>query len=506
MLTVWLSILPIVILLICLLFLKFSASKSGAIAFAAAFLISLPMFRPGVFGMSVILAKGFGLALFVIFIIWGAMFLYNVVNETGALEVINKNISILVDDRMVQFILLAWAFAPFMQGIAGFGIPVIVATPLLIALGFDPLKSVAAVLIGHCWAISFGSMGSSIYAIDMVTNTDVAEIVPYMAVYGTIAMFLMGITVALIYDGPSVIKKALVYILPASCTMGLTLYILARLTMVSVIGLMTGLVGMITILLIYKLRSPNGRKEELYRTELTLADSLLPYILIVILSIAFFILDPSWKIVLSYPEYTTLNGITVACEEAYVKFNLLKFPFCIIMMASLLSMAVYWNKGRMNRNVFRKVLQATVKKCVPTSITLVFLLCMAQLMMDAGMINAIAEALVSVAGNVYPVLSPFIGLLGAFITGSNTNSNVLFGNLQEVASNALALSPAVMCAVQSIGASIGGAIGPTTVALGATSAQIIGRESEIYKLTLLPILISTGVLGAVNFILINAAG
>lgn len=503
MLNVLLSILPIIVLLVCLLFLKFSASKSGAIAFATAFIISLPTFKPGFFGMSVILAKGFGLAIFVIFIIWGAMFLYNVVNEAGALEVINKNISILVDDRMVQFILLAWAFAPFMQGIAGFGIPVIVVTPLLIALGFDPLKSVAAVLIGHCWSISFGSMGSSIYAIDMVTNTDVVDIVPYMAIYGTIAMFLMGITVVIIYGGIREMKNAFIYVVPASVTMGTTLYILAKMAMVSVIGLMTGLVGMITILLIYKLRSRGGERKVLFSTDLTLAESILPYILIVILSIAFFILDPSLKLTLDYPGYTTMTGIEVAGEDAYVKFNLLKFPFCIIMMASLFSMIIYWRKGRMNRKIFNKIINATVKKCVPTSITLVFLLCMAQLMMDAGMINAIADALVFVAGKVYPLLSPFIGLLGAFITGSNTNSNVLFGNLQEVAANALMLNPAIMCAVQSIGASIGGAIGPTTVALGATSAQIIGRESDIYKYTLLPILVSTGILGIVNILLIN---
>ena len=501
MLKVLLSALPILILLICLLFFKFSASKSGAIAFGSAFLISLPMFKPGLYGMSVVLAKGFGLALFVIFIIWGAMFLYNVVNEVGALEVINKNISILVEDRLVQFILLAWTFAPFMQGIAGFGIPVIVVTPLLIALGFDPLKSVAAVLIGHCWAISFGSMGSSIYAIDMVTDTDVANVVPYMAIFGTVAMFLMGITVAVIYDGLKALKCALVYMIPATITMGVTLYVLAKLAMVSVIGLMTGLVGMLTILVIYKLRTRSSKKVVLYRTELTMADSLLPYILIVVLSLVFFVLDPSAKITLDYPGYTTMNGVEIAGEDAYVKFNLLKFPFCIIMMASLCSMMVYRQKGRFDGKVFKRIMTATVKKCVPTSITLVFLLCMAQLMMDAGMIGAIADALVAIAGKIYPAISPFIGLLGAFITGSNTNSNVLFGNLQETAANVLALSPAVMCAVQSIGASIGGAIGPTTVALGATSAQIIGRESEIYKLTLVPILVSTAVLGVVNIIL-----
>ena len=199
--TTVLSFLPIITLLVCLLMLKMSASKSGAISFLVALIICIFIFRPDLFGLSVMLSKGFGLAVFVIFIIWGAMFLYNLVNEVGALNVINKNISILIDDKYVQFLFLAWVFAPFLQGIAGFGVPVIVVTPILIAMGFDPVVSAAGVLLGHCWSISFGSMGSSIYAIDMVTKTAGKEIVPYMAIYGILAMLIMGMAVSFVYGG-----------------------------------------------------------------------------------------------------------------------------------------------------------------------------------------------------------------------------------------------------------------------------------------------------------------
>lgn len=81
--------------------------------------------------------------------------------------------------------------------------------------------------------------------------------------------------------------------------------------------------------------------------------------------------------------------------------------------------------------------------------------------------------------------------------------NVLLGNLQETAALALGLEPAIMCGAQSIGASVGNAIGPTTVALGATSAQITGQETYIYKKTLLPALLTVAVLGIANYVLIN---
>lgn len=502
MLTTILSFSPIVFLLVCLLVLKMSAGKSGAIAFFAALAICIADFRPGLSGLTIILGKGFGLALFVILIIWGAMFLYNLVRETGALKVINQNIRIIIDDRYIQFMLLSWVFAPFLQGIAGFGVPVIVVTPILIAMDFDPVISAASVLIGHSWSISFGSMGSSIYAIDMVTKISAEAIVPYMAVFGTLAMAVLGLVISAVYGGKACLIKGMPYVLITSCVMGISLYTLARLGMFSVIGLLTGISGLITLFGLYKLKNLRQRKSEFYRDKLTLTESVLPYILIVILSIAFFILKPGWVLSLDYPGYITANGVEMAAEPGYVTFNLLKYPFSIILFSSLVSILLYKKRGCFSSNTARTVLKATADKCIPTSITLVFLLCMAQLMMDGGMIERIANALVTITGCVYPLVSPFIGLLGAFITGSNTNSNVLFGSLQEIAAASLSLSPAVMCAAQSIGASVGGAVGPTTVALGAASAQIIGQESKIYRLTLLPVLGTVLLLGIGNLLIL----
>ena len=138
---------------------------------------------------------------------------------------------------------------------------------------------------------------------------------------------------------------------------------------------------------------------------------------------------------------------------------------------------------------------------MPTTLTLAFLLAMAVLMMDSGMITNIANGLVRLTGEFYPLLSPFIGVLGAFITGSNTNSNVIFGSLQETVANALSMSAAAMCAAQSIGGSVGGAVGPTTVTLSATAAQIQGQEYKVYKKTIGPVIGTVIVLGIANYCL-----
>ena len=503
MLLLTLSFLPILSLLVCLMVFRFSSEKSGAISFLIALAISIITFKPGAEGISIMLSKGFGLALFVIFIIWGAMFLYNLVKEVGALEIINRNIQIIVEDKYVQFMMLAWVFASFLQGIAGFGIPVIVITPILIAIGFNPVVSAVGVLLGHCWSISFGSMGSSIYAIDMVTDAPLGELLLNMAMYGAISMVMMGLSVSFVYGGKKAVIKGLPYVLITSVAMSITLYVLASLEMVSVIGLSTGTVGLITMYLVYKIKNKVKGKRKLYKDKLTLLESVLPYILIVVLSVAFFIIDPKLAINLDFPEYTTLSGISIAAEDNYVKFNIFKFPFCIILMASFISMLLYSRRGCFTKQKAMNIVNLTVKKCVPTTITLIFLLCMAQVMMDSQMIENMASVLVALTGKMYPLVAPFIGLLGAFITGSNTNSNVLFGALQESSAISLGLSVPVMCAVQSLGASVGGAIGPTTVALGATSAHIVGEESKIYKYTLMPVLLTALVQGIVNMIILT---
>ncbi|MFQ7102884.1 MAG: L-lactate permease, partial [Anaerovoracaceae bacterium] len=211
MLELIMSLLPIICLLTCLLVLNMTAIKASAWSFLSAAAIYFFYFKSGS-DIMISMAKGFGLAIFVVLIIWGAMLLYNVVNETGALKVINRNIEMAIEDRLIQFLLLSWVFASFLQGIAGFGVPVIVVTPILVALGFAPEISAAAVLVGHCWSISFGSMGSSIYAINMVTETDLEEIVLNMSLFGTVAMVCTGIAVCFIFGRKGSFLKGLVYV------------------------------------------------------------------------------------------------------------------------------------------------------------------------------------------------------------------------------------------------------------------------------------------------------
>ena len=499
--TTIIAVLPVACLLIFLMVLKISAVKAGIYTFCLTAAICFLYYKYTVFGVVISTLKGFSLSLFVILIIWGAIYLYNLVQEAGALDVIGKNINIIIGEQFLQFLLLAWIFAPFLQGIAGFGVPVVIVVPFLLRMGIEPAKAAAAVLIGHCWAISFGSMGSSIYAINMVTQTDIGMITKYMIPFGVIAMFFTGLTVCHIYGGFSCVRKGFLTIALATVIMSAVMTSVVFFEMLSLIGLMSATGGIAVVLIINKIKTANEPKKELYKSGINIGEAVLPYALIVVFSLMFFFINPKFAVSFDFPGYQTMLGHVVGPQTKYVTINILKHPFTIIIIASVISIILYKKKHVLAPGFFKKIMRVTVKKCLPVTLTLMALLGTAVLMMDSGMIAHIAHELVRLAGGAYPLVAPFIGLLGVFVTGSNTNSNVLFGNLQETAALALGLNPAAVCASQSIGGSVGAAVGPTMIALGATAAQIQGEEYKIYKIALLPVLFILFLIGIANFIL-----
>lgn len=495
------SLAPIVVLLVTLLVIKLPAKKASAIAFAVALVEFLLIYKPGITGMTITLEKGLAMGIFVGLIAFGAMMLYNLVDIAGGFNIINKFLSTLFEDRFALFIMICWVFSAFLQGIAGYGLPAVIGTTILIKAGYDPVKSAAASLMGHSWAISFGSMGSSIYAIDLVTDPPIKDILCAMAQYGSLGMLCCGLGVCFIYGGISHVIKGLKFIVPTWIVMSVSLAIMARFEMISVIGFVTGLIGIITMMIVYKLVSRQQTTHFDKTGKKDLFNGVLPYLLVIIMSIGFFLFNPGVKLAFSFPGYETMLGKVIEAEKDYVVFNIFKYPFTIILFTTIISIIYYHKIGSLQLNSVSTILKRTWKKIYSTEITLILLLCTAQMMMDSGMIVTLSTGIVEFTGKGYPFMASVVGTIGTFITGSNTNSNILFGSLQETAAISLGMTPAFMCAAQSISASVAGAIGPTTTALTAATAGKSGYESEVYKYTLVPTLSSMVALGIMNTVI-----
>jgi lactate permease len=130
-------------------------------------------------------------------------------------------------------------------------------------------------------------------------------------------------------------------------------------------------------------------------------------------------------------------------------------------------------------------LVAALRRLLPVALALVVMLALSRLMVHAGMIGALATA-ASGIGPVWPLLAPLIGVLGTFITGSATASNILFTELQMSTAASLSLSPLALAAAQGFGAAIGNVVAPHNIIAGSASVGLSGREGDVLRLTLVP--------------------
>src|SRR5690606_15610109 len=140
-------------------------------------------------------------------------------DKLKGIEAIGRTITRLVDDPLAQALLIGWAFSSFIQGVTGFGVPVAVAAPLLIMLGFPPARAAGMALVGHGWAVTFGSMGASYYTIRLVSGIDGRIIGPHMALLFGPTIALSGLLVAHIQGGMASVRRAVPLVVVISAVM-----------------------------------------------------------------------------------------------------------------------------------------------------------------------------------------------------------------------------------------------------------------------------------------------
>jgi len=132
---------------------------------------------------------------------------------------------------------------------------------------------------------------------------------------------------------------------------------------------------------------------------------------------------------------------------------------------------------------WRKALQATWHSSAPASVGIISMVGLSILMDHSGMTPLLAQTLSQGMGTAFPIVSPLVGILGAFATGSNNNSNVLFGMLQKQVAEMLAIAPALLIASQTAGGSLGSLLAPAKIIVGCSTTGLKGRDGEVLRLT-----------------------
>jgi lactate permease len=503
--------------------LNWRGSKAGPLGWLSSIIMALFVFGANAQLLLVAFGRALLLSVFVLYIIWMALLLYQVVSQAGAIEIIGRELPGLAKEKASQALLLGWVFASFLQGASGFGVPAAVVAPLLAGLGFSPISAVVIALVGHAWAVTFGSLGSSFYSLIAATGLSGEEFAASSAALLGLSCLFCGLAVLWESGGLDAIKGHWGQLLGVGIIMSAVQYGLAVVGLWSLAAFGAALIGMAVMIIDFRIglfdvskwkaRILGSKKRiSLKISRLNLADipapsiseqqsnpkfanksliiALFPYLLLtIIIIVGQLILERPLSIFTINPVFpeveTSFGWLTEAGPGRSI--SILGHAGALLLYTSILSYLWFRSRGTLvdNDNYrFGRIAITTARGSVRSTIGIVTLVAMAVTMQHAGMTQILAQILSRGTGPIFPVLSPFIGALGAFMTGSNTNSNVVFGQLQLETAISLGLSVALILASQTTGGAIGSLFAPAKVVVGSSTVAGASEGKVLKKATI----------------------
>jgi lactate permease len=487
-----LSLAPIALILILMIGLRWGAARAGGAGYLLTLLLAVAFFGAGPQLLAYAHVKALLFTVDVLFIIWAAFLLYRVADEAGAIRTIGLALPHLTTDQSMQALLIGWVFASFLQGVGGFGVPVAVVAPILVGLGFTPMAAVVIPSIGHGWAVTFGSLGSSFQALMAATNLSDKLLAPPSALLLGIAGAAGGLMVAHAAGGWAAVRRLLVPVILLGAVMGIGQYLVATAgpwNIAAFIGSLAGLV--ICFPLAHHFRGEASQNNDKLDWRL-LGIALSGYIILVAITLAVQLIPPvkEWlgRIVLQvkFPELSTSASSLFA--PGYItpagtgrKIVLFRHAGAVLTVSSILAYLIYRRARLYKPGAARRILGGTAKRVLSASVSIASMVTMATIMDHTRMTEILARGMADGFGKVFPLISPWIGALGAFMTGSNTNSNVVFGALQLRTAKLLTLTPAIILAAQTAGAGLASVVAPAKVVVGASTAGLTGHEGELMR-------------------------
>jgi len=480
-----LALFPIALILVLMVGFRWGAARAGSAGYLVALPIAVGYFGAGIDLLAYAHAKALLLSLDVLLIIWAAFLLYRVADEAGAIRMIGQALPHLTNDLGMQALIIGWIFASFLQGVGGFGVPVAVIAPLLIGLGFAPLAAVVIPSIGHGWAVTFGSLGSSFQALQAATGQPAAALGPPTAIFLGIAGVVTGWMVAHAAQSWPAVRRLFMPVVVIGIVMAIILYLMVAAGLWNIASFVASIGGLLVCYPLAKRfrgeEKDNG-KFDLPRLLLALSG----YAILVVLILAVQLI-PEVKnflnqvaLQMSFPQVSTRLGFITPAGMGR-KISVFGHSGMVLFYACILAYLVYRKAGLYQPGAVQRIVRGTLRGVLTSSVSIVAMLTMAVVMEHAGMTDALARGLADSVGSAFPLVSPWIGALGAFMTGSTTNSNVVFGALQMRTAELLGFSLAIILAAQTSGASVASVMAPAKVVVGASTANMAGREGDVMR-------------------------
>jgi lactate permease len=464
---------PLAVVLIAMAALRWSAAAAGAAGLAVALGMALGPFdlaaKTGLAPAAAaagVLGEAMHSTAVILWIILPALALYEFQSRSGAVARIRTALSGLTDDRRLQAVLIAWFFGLFMEGAAGFGTPVALAAPLLVSIGFAPVRAVVLALIGHAAGVSFGAVGTPTLVQAEITGLPVGAIAAATAtLHAALGGGLLVLLVRIADEGPLRLRDLSWTALAAALVLVpyLALAVLAGPELPALGG---GLVGMAAFVLLLRRRraDPGGDLRGI-------GPDLVPYLIIVALVLATRLVAPLREV---------SGGLTIDWAWSDVfggSFQPVYHPGTLLFAGFAFGAFV---TGRARH--LAPAVASAARRMAPVALALFLMLTLSRIMVHSGMIDALAMAAAR-TGSAWPLLAPWVGVLGTFVTGSATASNILFTEFQMTTAASLSLPLVAMVAGQGFGAAIGNVVAPYNIIAGSATVGLSGREGDILART-----------------------
>jgi lactate permease len=442
-------------------------------------------------------------------IVLNVIFLYRITVATGKFELLKRAVGGVTEDRRLQLLLIAFSFGAFFEGASGFGTPVAITGAVLIGLGFSPLAASGLSLIANTAPVAFGALGTPIQGLATVTGIDPSLLGAMVGRQLPIFSLMVPFWVVWAFAGWKGMKDVWPAILVTGLSFAIPQFVISNYINPWIVDIGASLISMGCLILFLKVWQPKvlwlspvlrGKDESaatmatpklMDKTPLTqgeLWSALLPWIIVCILMLvwgndafkAWANAHFTWnyevpdldKMINTVPPVSAKPTV----QRAVFGFTYLSFTGTGMLIAAIISgFLMGFSPAKMVAEYGR-----TLKVCAISLITISAMLAIGTLTRLSG-VDATLGLAFAATGVLYPFFGTLLGWLGVALTGSDTASNVLFGNLQKITSEQLGLSPILMAAANSSGGVMGKMIDAQSIVVASTATNWYGHEGTILR-------------------------
>jgi lactate permease len=481
--------LPVVVLLGLLGLLQVRAYIAALCGLATALAIAV-----GVFHMPPVLAgaaAGYGVAYGLLPIGWivlNAIFIYDITVKTGKFEIVKHGVAALASDRRIQALLIAFSFGAFIEGAAGFGTPVAISAALLVGLGFRPLQAAGLALLGNTAPVAYGALGTPLIALARVTELDLGRLSAMVGRQLPFFSLLVPFWLIIVMAGWWGMLEVWPACLVAGGTFAVSQFLVSNYHGPWLVDVISAIVSMLSLVVLLRVWQPRNlwrfeheRGDEISQHRPSRRDSVVAWMPWVLLSVFVF----AWGVPSVKKELDRLGTIPIKIpvldqhvqrmppvvpqpkfEEAVFSLNSLSATGTALLLAGVVAGLLL----KLSPLALARLYGQTVSRVGTSLLTIAAMLALGFTTRYSGLDATMGLAFAR-TGSWFPFFSPLLGWLGVALTGSDTASNVLFGNLQQVAAGRVGLSPILTAAANSSGGVMGKMIDAQSIVVASVATE-----------------------------------